>query len=302
MVVEKTQKKMDSDNKKTCFFITPIGSKDSEDYKKLEGVKINVLEPVLEEFGYTIVIAHEIHNLGSIGEQVFQEIINANLIISNLTGLNANVMYETAVAHSFGKPTIMICEDTTNLPFDIISERTIFFENTISGSGILKDEIRKKIRALIDDEKTDNPILRVLERSKLLNQVATESGGDLDKQIINLLFEVQDSIAEIKGDVVQLKRDKISSKGLPFTRVIGKNEAIEVIERPDGKYESVIKVGRDTHNILYFPEIELEEIQIVADIFISMYKKLNRAPSVAELIHRTNKINSEIASKITRVN
>lgn len=301
MDAEKPEKKVDSDDKKTCFFITPIGSKDSEDYKKLEGVKINVLEPVLEEFGYTIVIAHEIHNLGSIGEQVFQEIINANLIISNLTGLNANVMYETAVAHSFGKPTIMICEDTTNLPFDIISERTIFFENTISGSGILKDEIREKIRALIDDEKTDNPILRVLERSKLLNQVATESGSNVDKQIINLLFEVQDSITEIKGDVLQLKRAQPSSKGIPINRVLAKNETAKVVKRSDGKYESFIKVGGNTYSILYFPEIEFEEIQIVSDIFISMCKKLNRAPSIEELVYRTNKINSEIASKIVRV-
>ena len=61
-------------SKKTCFFITPIGTKDSEEFKKLEGISINVIEPILEKHGYQLIVAHKIKNIGSIGDQVFNRI------------------------------------------------------------------------------------------------------------------------------------------------------------------------------------------------------------------------------------
>lgn len=126
MAKEKNEKKANSDkgeiketNLKKCFFITPIGEKNSNEFKKLKAIVENVLNKVLEKYDYELIIAHEIHSMGSIGDQVFTNIIGADLVISNLSGWNANVMYETAVAHSFGKPTIMICESGTELPFDL---------------------------------------------------------------------------------------------------------------------------------------------------------------------------------------
>lgn len=200
MVKEEKLKKDESKESalKKCFFVTPIGPKDSEEYKKLEGVEKNVLQPLLEEYNYKLIIAHKIHNLGSIGEQVFNEIIKADLIVSNLTGLNANVMYETAVAHSFGKPTIMICERTTQLPFDIISERTVFFDNTISGAGDLKNELEQKIKVLQEDDKADNPVYRVLQRTQLVNEITSDNTQTLDKNIINLMLDMQTSIDNLQ--------------------------------------------------------------------------------------------------------
>lgn len=203
MVKEKQVKKDESKEStlKRCFFVTPIGPKDSEEYKKLEGVEKNVLEPLLEKYDYELIIAHKIHNLGSIGEQVFNEIIKADLIVSNLTGLNANVMYETAVAHSFGKPTIMICERTTQLPFDIISERTVFFDNTISGAGDLKNDLEKKIGVLQKDDKADNPVYRVLQRTQLVKEITKDNTQTLDKSIINMMLDMQESIKNLQRNL-----------------------------------------------------------------------------------------------------
>lgn len=93
MAKEKNEKKANSDkgeiketNLKKCFFITPIGEKNSNEFKKLKAIVENVLNKVLEKYDYELIIAHEIHSMGSIGDQVFTNIIGADLVISNLSG------------------------------------------------------------------------------------------------------------------------------------------------------------------------------------------------------------------------
>ncbi len=182
---------------KKCFFITPIGNSKSTEFEKLEGLIDNVLNPVLKEKGYELIVAHTIQNLGSINDQIFKNIIEADLIISNLTGLNANVMYETAVAHSFGKPTIMISETETNLPFDLKVDRTIFFDDNIRGTGILKSEIIKKISHLEEDNNLDNPVVRVIESSKISERISKESLTS-DETIMKMLINLSDEVASLR--------------------------------------------------------------------------------------------------------
>ncbi len=45
---------------KECFIITPIGSPDSEIFKKTEGLINSVLKPVLNEHGFEPLPAHHI--------------------------------------------------------------------------------------------------------------------------------------------------------------------------------------------------------------------------------------------------
>ena len=94
------------EHSKKCFYITPIGDKTSPQYSKLEGLKDNVLIPVLDSLGYGLEVAHTIDSPGSINDQIFERIVNSELVIVNLTGLNPNVMYGLAVRHSYGKPCV----------------------------------------------------------------------------------------------------------------------------------------------------------------------------------------------------
>lgn len=205
---------------KKCFFITPIGDSKSNEFEKLEGLIENVLNPVLEEKGYEMIVAHKIQTLGSINDQIFKSIIDSDLIISNLTGLNANVMYETAVAHSFGKPTIMISESGTVLPFDLKTDRTIFFNDSIKGTGLLKREILNKINQLEKDTTTDNPIVRVIQSSKLNELLSKETLSedetlmkvvlDLSKKIDRLDKSTYNNIYSESSEVFSMRSFRIS--------------------------------------------------------------------------------------------
>ena len=253
MAKEKNEKKANSDkgeiketNLKKCFFITPIGEKNSNEFKKLKAIVENVLNKVLEKYDYELIIAHEIHSMGSIGDQVFTNIIGADLVISNLSGWNANVMYETAVAHSFGKLTIMICESGTELPFDLINDRTIFFEDTIEGTGALIEELDKKIPKISEDSTADNPVTRVIRRKALEDDLKGET--DNDSRILGLLLDMDKRLSMYEDSNI-IEKKKINTGNIERIRakIYYKNEGnINVIDELEGylfeKYRDTVQI------------------------------------------------------------
>ena len=51
-------------------------------------------------------------------------ISDADLVVADLTGLNANVMYEVGVAHALRKPTLVVTQEIDELPFDLRTSRS----------------------------------------------------------------------------------------------------------------------------------------------------------------------------------
>lgn len=154
---------------KECFIITPIGSLDSNTYIKAMGLIDAVIEPVLNEFKLTAMPANRIQELGSINKQLISRILNDDLVIANLTGLNANVMYELAVRHAKRKPVIIMAEVGTQLPFDISDQRSIFYFDNLAGVEKAKEELRKKIPLALNDASPDNPIYNAVESQSIIN-------------------------------------------------------------------------------------------------------------------------------------
>lgn len=147
-------------NKDKCFIITPIGDDTDPIRRHIEGIIDAALRPALED-KYDLVVAHRISEPGSITKQIITEIYSAKLVVANLTNRNPNVMYELALRHSLGKPVIMIAENGTPLPSDIVMERTIFYQNDARGVIELRESIAAAEKE-IDYDKTESPIYNVL--------------------------------------------------------------------------------------------------------------------------------------------
>lgn len=88
---------------KTCFAIGPIGSRldprgteGRVRYEEALQMWENVFEPACAQFGLRPIRADRIADPGEIPEQIFLHLRDSDLVIADVTGGNANVMYELA--------------------------------------------------------------------------------------------------------------------------------------------------------------------------------------------------------------
>ena len=180
-----------------CFIVTPIGMEGSDIRRKTDGLIDVALNPILKEFGYEGLPAHKIAEPGSIPEQVIEHLLNDDLVIANLTGLNPNVMYELAVRHATKLPVICIAEQGTQLPFDIASERTIFYDDNIAGVTVLKTKLHDTLKATIKEKNADNPIYRAQKNFTFRK----DAKGDAQTFIIDRLSEIERRLTNIESHI-----------------------------------------------------------------------------------------------------
>lgn len=71
------------------------------------------------------------YNTGNLLRQIVEMILKSQLIIALLDGKNPNVFYEIGLAHSLGKPVILIVnmQDKNDMPFDISSDRLLLYSS-----------------------------------------------------------------------------------------------------------------------------------------------------------------------------
>lgn len=181
------------DTQKNCFVVTPIGNSDSPTRRKAQGILDTVIKPVLLEKGFHVHVAHEISSLGSITKQILEHLLKDELVITNLTELNPNVMYELAVRHAVRKPVVTIAEEGTVLPFDISDERAIFYRNDMAGAFELIPRLKTAIEEAINETLSDNPIYRVAD--SILIKESTEVPS-IEKILMKRLDNIETVISD----------------------------------------------------------------------------------------------------------
>lgn len=190
-----------ADNIKKCFIITPIGEEGSEIRRKADGVIETAIKPLLEKFKFTdVVAAHHIAAPGSINNQVLSRVVNDDLVIANLTGLNANVMYELAVRHATMKPIIHICDKNTSLPFDIKDQRTIFYTDDMLGVKELAEALQKALEACEGGKlNKDNPIYSAVERKIYEDIIINEPNKNIEHYMLSRLDSIEYKLSTISN-------------------------------------------------------------------------------------------------------
>lgn len=114
----------------------------------------NVIAPVCQDLGLLAVRADETCGPGLIISDIVRDITEAKVIIAEITPVNPNVYYEVGYAHALNKPTILIAEKPTQLPFDVSPFRVLFYENTIGGKAKIEAGLRKHLEAIQRQWKT----------------------------------------------------------------------------------------------------------------------------------------------------
>lgn len=142
--------------KRKCFVLMPFAEKYREVYEQ-------IYKAVCSDNNVECWRVDEVARPGSITKDIVDGIIDADIVIADLSSQNPNVFYELGIAHSVGNKTIMTCQNIDDVPFDIGNYRVILYEQTISGSKELIKKLDKSIKELLKSlDQTNNPVQEVL--------------------------------------------------------------------------------------------------------------------------------------------
>jgi nucleoside 2-deoxyribosyltransferase len=69
------------------------------------------IKPSIESLGMVVHKADELKNANFVMQDIWKSICEARIVLADLTGFNANVMYELGIAHTVGKDTVIIYQN-----------------------------------------------------------------------------------------------------------------------------------------------------------------------------------------------
>lgn len=173
--------------KPTCFVVSPIGAVGSPERKHANVTLKFIIEPVLERCGFQKALrADTLGESGIISRQIISQLLNADLVIADLTFHNPNVYYELAIRHGTGKPFVQLLTRGQSLPFDVAQQRTIFFDRTdLEDVEDCKAELSKQVTAAMAlTGPMETPIGQTLDYEKL------RMGGPLEQALAKLTDQV----------------------------------------------------------------------------------------------------------------
>lgn len=83
----------------------------------------------------------------SILQRIYNQIAKSDVIISDMTGRNPNVFYETGYAHALGKNVILLTQNADDIPFDLKHYPHIIYSGVITE---LIPQLEKRVKWAIE--------------------------------------------------------------------------------------------------------------------------------------------------------
>lgn len=193
----------------------PIRAPGTPEHEHFRTIRDTVIEPALFGLGYSVVRADDISKSGAISADIVHLLAQSELVVADLTDLNANVFYELGARHALRKNgTIMLVDQSrSDIPFDLQPYRTIKYEPTLNGAELVRRKLREFASSIDPEGAADNPIHTFLPElpADVVAQATGTTEGQLRAQLeglraILVRYETEygklDEAAESLADVI----------------------------------------------------------------------------------------------------
>ena len=178
---------------KTCFVVMGFGEK--TDYKTSRVLDLNktykhIIKKAVEAAGLVCVRADEIPHAGTIDAPMYEQLLDADLVIADLSTSNLNAAYELGIRHAL-KPstTIIIAEEQFTSPFDLnhIVVRSYRHDGKALDIDVVesfRDSLTQAIKDIMVNGRVDSPVYTFLPLTapirKPVGPVATAAAATAD--------------------------------------------------------------------------------------------------------------------------
>lgn len=171
---------------KICFIVTAIGESGTETRDRADEVFSYLIAPVCEELGYKPVRVDQVDAVDNINETIINYLKTAPMVVADMTGHNPNAFYELGFRQALELPLVPIIQAGNRLPFDVISQRTVFYNLSVGKIEQSKKDLKAKMKSFENFEMPESRI----DKSVTLDELDDKLTKKLDK-ILNLLEKKQ---------------------------------------------------------------------------------------------------------------
>ena len=202
-----------------CFVVMPFARKFDEVYTAIK----SALE--VEELGIICHRADKVVRGGEVMKDVLHDLAEAELVIVDLTGKNANVFYELGIAHTVrcAESVLLITQTMKHVPFDVQHYRCIKY--TLGDDGLM--ELRNKLAQMVKTE--------ILPTRFVFRLAAGQVGDSYDKipgEDRRFLYSFKICDVMLARDSAQFRLDVYQHQGnLPAERVYSEFHGLQREER-----------------------------------------------------------------------
>ena len=109
-----------------------------------------ILQPLISDSGMEAKRADDLYGR-DIMEDIWTALCEAQIVVADITGRNANVFYELGIAHTLGKSVILLSQRSQDIPFDLNRYRHIIYQDNLDGYELLRRDLPLAIRAILDE-------------------------------------------------------------------------------------------------------------------------------------------------------
>lgn len=238
-----------------CFVVGPIGPPGSDVRKRADMLFEYVIVPALGG-RYRIDRADKEQKAGQITAQIMQNLDAAKLVVSDLSGLNPNALYELGIVHALGRRVIHVTDDIRTLPFDLKDARCLVFDPLDPANHRhLVDQVREMDALTAADESVSNPFTTaVAPRARPVG--SDEAMSTTLADIVRRVAELEQGVAKITPGASRSEEleDKRRTEAMESARRILENRGVRIRGiAPRGPRAFV--VGIDGHDFGSLPLI-----------------------------------------------
>lgn len=156
MAKKRSRKKAALPDSPRCGLVMPISACDGCSELHWLDVK-RILTDAVEGIGFTANLVSDADDVGVIHERIIHNLYENPIVVCDVSGRNANVMFELGMRLAFDKPTIIVKDEKTAIPFDAGQIEHLEYPRDLRHARIeeFKENLGKKVAATHKRASTD---------------------------------------------------------------------------------------------------------------------------------------------------
>jgi hypothetical protein len=179
-----------------------------------------IMFAAIEAAGFSAALVSDADDIGVIQKRIVENLYVNEMIVCDISGRNANVMFELGMRLAFDKPTIIVKDDKTPYSFDtgVIEHleypRDLRYQKIVDFSEKLAEKLTATFKKASEDR----------EYSPFLKNFGTFLVASLDTREVSKDTLIMAQLAELKQGLQQLQQRS------PFTEIAARRMLEEIAE------------------------------------------------------------------------